>query len=98
MSSWLLQCRRFAQKSQHNSDPFASVNQFDPRLRGYLLKVKNNYSAVLQNQETDPLSSKHVHSFQDLQAISSLADKLLKAENELQELKNMDGICDITKI
>ena len=91
------QCRRFCHQTRfHTSSPAsASMKQsFDPRLRKYLLMMKEKFDNLHDHDKViNSSDSKNqvMHSFKDLKALITLTNQLLKAENDMKELADMDG-------
>ncbi len=67
--------------------------KFDPRLRTFMLKIKESFDNE-GFKRPEPKLGVYGIDIRHIQAVSGLAGKLLQAENELHELKSLsdDGI------
>lgn len=92
----LLVCRVFSNNVVRNQ-LFPEVSStFDQRLRAFLLAVKEN-SKEFKCLNIEKKSGQHFLEAYEIQALTTMAEKLIQAEKDVEELKalNHNGSCFI---
>lgn len=79
----------FCHRNNYTDRSFGQLKSstwFDPRLRSYLLKVKENHDLGLRNK----FQGTQIQ-FESVQFLAELANQLIQAENELQEVSQLQN-------